>query len=91
MDAVLQREESVWQLQEAKARLSEVVNRALGGTPQLVTRNGHPSVYIVSARTYQAERDLNGRNRKEILLSSPAREVALDMPRSGSAGREIAL
>ncbi|HHV61973.1 MAG TPA: type II toxin-antitoxin system prevent-host-death family antitoxin [Firmicutes bacterium] len=36
----------IWQSQTAKNRLSEVVDRALKGSPQLITRNGKPAVYV---------------------------------------------
>jgi antitoxin Phd len=47
-------ESSVWQVQEAKARFSEVVDAATKGTPQRVTRRGKDAVVIVSARAYDA-------------------------------------
>ena len=87
MSAVL--ELDVWQLQQAKAQFSEVVNCALNGTPQLVTRSGRPSVYIVSAEEYELAG--TGLNRKDIFLSSPACEVELDMIRDKCDGREVAL
>ena len=91
MSMVLERKSDVWQLQQAKAQFSEVVNCALAGEPQLVTRSGRPSVYIVSAKIYEAEHARNGINRKDILRSSPCCDVALDMPRSKEAGREVVL
>lgn len=44
-----------WQLQEAKNRLSEVVDRALREGPQTITRHGHPTVIIVAADQYARE------------------------------------
>ncbi|PZA05986.1 MULTISPECIES: type II toxin-antitoxin system Phd/YefM family antitoxin [unclassified Meiothermus] len=41
-----------WQLQEAKARFSEVVERALKGEPQTVTRRGRPAVVVLDWATY---------------------------------------
>ncbi len=38
----------VWQLQEAKARFSELVKRAKGGDPQHVRVRGEPGVVIIS-------------------------------------------
>lgn len=38
-----------WQLQEAKNRFSEVVDRALHDGPQAVTRRGKEVVVVVSA------------------------------------------
>ena len=40
-----------WTLAGAKARLSEVVDRAQAG-PQTITRNGKPSAVIVSAEEW---------------------------------------
>lgn len=44
--------EGFWQLQEAKARLSELVDRALQGEPQVVTRHGHKAVVVVDYETF---------------------------------------
>ncbi|RIH85562.1 type II toxin-antitoxin system Phd/YefM family antitoxin [Calidithermus roseus] len=41
-----------WQLQEAKARFSEVVEQALKGEAQTVTRRGRPAVVVLSWETY---------------------------------------
>lgn len=42
----------IWQLQEAKARFSEVVERALKGEAQTVTRRGRPAVVVLDWETY---------------------------------------
>lgn len=44
---------AVWQLQEAKSRFSEVVERAIKEGAQTVTKHGRPAVMIVSAEEYQ--------------------------------------
>jgi antitoxin Phd len=41
-----------WQLQEAKARFSEVVNAALSEGPQSVTKHGEEVVVIMSQQAY---------------------------------------
>ena len=38
----------VWQVQEAKNRFSEVIERALREGPQVVTRHGKPVVQVVA-------------------------------------------
>ena len=38
----------VWQVQEAKNRFSEVIERALRDGPQVVTRHGRPVVRVVA-------------------------------------------
>ena len=39
----------MWTLQDAKARFSAVVDAALAGKPQEVTRRGKPAVVVVGA------------------------------------------
>lgn len=43
----------MWTLQDAKNRFSAVVDAALSGTPQEVTRRGRPAVVVVSAAEYR--------------------------------------
>ena len=40
---------AVWQVQEAKNRFSEVIDRALSDGPQVVTRHGKVVVRVVAA------------------------------------------
>ena len=42
-----------WPLQDAKNKFSELVNAALAGEPQRVTRRGHPAVVVLSAEEYE--------------------------------------
>jgi prevent-host-death family protein len=44
---------AVWQLQEAKNRLSEVVERAIHDGAQIITRHGQPVAVVVAAETYK--------------------------------------
>jgi antitoxin Phd len=44
---------TTWQLQEAKSRFSEVVERALSDGPQVVTRHGEEAVVVVSIKQYK--------------------------------------
>lgn len=44
--------EKTWQLQEAKAKFSEVVDKALNQGPQRVTRHGKDSVIVISEQEY---------------------------------------
>jgi prevent-host-death family protein len=46
--------DSVWQLQEAKARLSTVILRAQAHEPQVITQHGQPSVIMLAAADYEA-------------------------------------
>ncbi len=54
----------MWTLQDAKNRFSAVVDAALAGQPQQVTRRGKPAVVVLSAADYdrmrQAAQDRRG-------------------------------
>ena len=54
-----------WQLQTAKAQLSELVEAALRGEPQRITRRGKDAVMVLSEQAY-------------VALKSSARMDALD-------------
>jgi prevent-host-death family protein len=78
-----------WQLQEAKSRFSEIVDRTLKEGPQMVTRRGEEAVVILAADEY---RRLTGQTPRlmDCLLNAPRGE-ALVFERSPEAIRDIAL
>jgi len=47
---------SQWRLQDAKAQFSQVVESALQGEPQHVTRRGREAVVVLSEASYRALR-----------------------------------
>jgi antitoxin Phd len=79
----------VWQLQAAKQRFSELVERAQREGPQLVTKHGREAVVVVSAEEY---RRLNGPadDLVDFLRSAPDFDL-LDLQRPSDRGREPAL
>jgi prevent-host-death family protein len=78
-----------WQVQEAKQRFSELVQRALEDGPQTVTRRGKEVVVIIAAEEYQR---LTGSKPdfKTFLLSGPDLDM-LDLERSRDLPREMEL
>lgn len=46
-----------WRLQDAKSQFSQVVEAALHGEPQHVTRRGREAVVVLSEASYRALRD----------------------------------
>ena len=78
-----------WTLAGAKARLSEVVDRAQGG-PQTITRNGKPSAVIVSAEEW-ARKTVRKGSLAEFLLASPLRGTDLELERQRDAPRDVTL
>ena len=79
-----------WQLQEAKNRLSEVVDKAISQGPQIVSRRGKEAVIILSIEDY---RKMN-RPKKglvEFFRKSPLYGLDLDINRSSDLPRKIKL
>jgi prevent-host-death family protein len=66
----------IWTLARAKARLSEMVDRAQAG-PQTITRNGKPIAVIVSAEEWARKTTRKG-TLAEFLLASPLRGADLE-------------
>ena len=78
-----------WQVQEAKQRFSEVVQRAIDEGPQVVTRRGREAVVVVSAQEYHR---LTGTKPEftAFLLSGPDfSPLALEQERQRDLPREV--
>jgi antitoxin Phd len=68
----------MWTLQDAKNKFSTVVDAALAGTPQEVTRRGKPAVVVLSASEYHQLLTEAQRSRGSFvdhLLDFPADDV----------------
>lgn len=77
----------VWKLQDAKARFSEVVDRALRDGPQVVTRHGENAVVVMAYRDFTAagvDQDF-----KTFLLAAP--KVDFTIHRSRRPPRKVDL
>jgi prevent-host-death family protein len=68
-----------WSVAEAKARLSEVIDRAQD-KPQVITRNGKPSAIVVSVDEW-ARKTVRKGTLAEFLLNSPLRGAELELER----------
>jgi len=78
-----------WKLQDAKARFSEVVDRALKSGPQVVTRHGENAVVVVSYQEFAALSHESAPDFREFLLSVPS--VEWDFKREEHPQREVDL
>jgi prevent-host-death family protein len=78
-----------WTVAGAKARLSEVIERAQSA-PQTITRNGRPSVVVVSAEEWQRKIARKG-TLAEFLMESPLRAADLDLERQRDEPRDLPL
>ncbi len=68
----------MWTLQNAKNKFSTVVDAALAGTPQEVTRRGKPAVVVLSASEYHQLLSEAQRSRGSFvdhLLAFPGGEI----------------
>jgi prevent-host-death family protein len=78
-----------WTVAGAKARLSEVIERAQTD-PQIITRHGKPSVVIVSADEW-ARKTVRKGTLAEFLLASPLRDADIDLERVRDQPRDVEL
>jgi prevent-host-death family protein len=78
-----------WTVADAKARFSEVIDRAQTG-PQIITRNGKPRAVIVSQTEWE-QKTLRKGTLAEFLLASPLRGADIDMERQRDKPRDVAL
>ena len=78
----------IWQLQTAKQKLSEVVDRAVAEGPQTISRHGRETAVVVSVQDY---RRLTGDDGfKDYLLAGPSLE-AIDLERRPDLPRPVEL
>ena len=81
---------NIWQLQEAKSRFSEMVERALEKGVQIVTRRGHKTVVILPFDEY--ERLIRRtESLSQFLLASPlaGSELVIERDKSTPRSHEI--
>ena len=78
-----------WTVAHAKARLSELIERAQN-EPQLITRNGTPSVIMVSVEEWNRRTARKG-SLASFLMQSPLAGSELDLDRRDEAPRDLAL
>jgi antitoxin Phd len=80
---------AVWQVQEAKTRLSEVIEEANTKGPQIITRHGSERAVVLSIAEYRAlaahKPDL-----RVYLLGGPKVD-SFDVPRERDTGRNVSL
>ena len=79
-----------WALQDAKNRFSAVVDAALAGNPQRVTRRGKPAVVVVAVDEYERLRHLEKAEAPtlaDMLLAIPQDDVEFD--RLGLPSRSV--
>ena len=77
----------MWQLQEAKARLSEVIKKAAKEGPQKITVHGEPTAVVISRGEYERLKHPKGSFIK-FMRSSPLYGLELRLRREQTLTRD---
>ena len=77
--------ENEWQLQEAKNKLSEVINLALTIGPQLITRRGEKTAVLISYKEYEKLCKAQGRL-SEFFRESPLAGASINREKNQNRG-----
>ena len=81
---------SIWTVAEAKAKFSEIIQRAMSEGPQTITRKGRTAAVVVGAEEWQ-RKTLRVGNLAEFFASSPLRGSGLRVKRSKDGPRKVDL
>jgi prevent-host-death family protein len=76
-----------WQVQTAKQRFSELVERAVTEGPQIVTKHGRETVVVLDVAEYRRLKGVT-MSFKELLLAIPKGDP-LEIERSKDTGRDV--
>ena len=79
-----------WTIAEAKAKFSELIERARTRGPQTITRNGRTAAVVVSPQEWERKTKRTG-NLAEFFAASPLRESGLIVERAKDRTRDIEL
>ena len=77
-----------WQLQEAKARLSEVIKRAAKEGPQKITVHGEPTAVVISNEEYERLKHPK-ESFVKFMRSSPLYGLELNLRREQTLTRDV--
>jgi prevent-host-death family protein len=77
-----------WQLKDARANFSTLVDKAISDGPQIVTRNGKKAVVVVSMEEWMRREPRHG-DLVDFFANSPLREEGIEIDRQRDYPREI--
>ncbi len=80
----------VWTVAEAKAKLSEVIDKAKSDGPQTITRNGRKTVVVVASEEWERKTKRKG-NLAEFFAASPLRGSGMKIKRISGHLRKVDL
>jgi prevent-host-death family protein len=79
-----------WTVAEAKAKFSEIIERAMSEGPQTITRKGRTAAVVVGAEEWQRKTKRAG-SLAEFFAGSPLRRSGLKVRRLKAQSRKISL
>jgi prevent-host-death family protein len=79
-----------WTVAQAKAKFSEVIEKARSLGPQMITRNGRKAAVVVGAEEWERKTRPKG-NLAEFFASSPLRRSGLKIDRLRGGVRKAGL
>ena len=79
-----------WKLQDAKAKFSELLEKANSEGPQKITKHGRTTAVVVAAEEWERKAERKG-NLAEFLASSPLRGSGLKIRRLPMRLRKVEL
>ena len=77
---------TIWPVQDAKARFSELLDTCLREGPQMVTKRGAEAAVMVPVEEWRRLQQSSRPTLKELLLSDEARGD-IPLPKRGGLGR----
>ncbi|GAB4496996.1 MAG: hypothetical protein OHK003_04070 [Anaerolineales bacterium] len=78
---------AVWQIQDAKNKLSEVITCALQQGPQLITKYGEKAVVVIAYSEYEKLRKTQGKL-SDFFSACPLAGINIDLSRDKSLPRK---
>jgi prevent-host-death family protein len=81
---------TAWSVAEAKARLSELLDRAISDGPQAITRRGREIVVVVAVEEWHRKSSRSG-SLAQFLAASPLPDSGLGVERVDVRARDAAL
>lgn len=90
MKEKIRKKHRTWQLQEAKAKFSRLIDEVVEDGYHTITRNGRPVVIVISKKDFDAY--LRSKDSLvDFFMKSPLPDVDLDISRDKDTGREVDL
>ncbi len=82
--------DTIWQLQEAKAKLSQLVKKAAETGPQFISVHGEPTVAVLSIQDFNQLTHPKD-NFWQFMQKSPLKGISLSLKRNQDLIRDIDL